>query len=86
MKKSIVVLGVLLLVAAQTVSAIPAKKGKFVKIQPDGTAITLQRHGDEFLHWTTTEDGMVVAPDASGFYRAAQKPTRENLGGRAFTE
>ena len=86
MRKSIIVLGALLLVAAQTVSAIPAKKGKFVKIQPDGTAITLQRHGDEFLHWTTTEDGMVVAPDASGFYRAAQKPTRENLGGRAFAE
>ena len=86
MKKSILILGALLLAAAQTATAIPAKKGKFIKIQPDGTAITLQRHGDEFLHWTTTEDGMVVAPDASGFYRAAQKPTQENLGGRAYAD
>lgn len=84
MKKSILILGALLLIAAHTASAIPAKKGTFVKIQPDGTRITLQRHGDEFLHWTTTEDGTVVAPDASGFYRVSVKPTQENLGGRDF--
>lgn len=84
MKKSILILGALLLVATQAAMAIPAKKGTFIKIQPDGTKITLQRHGDEFLHWTTTEDGTVVAPDASGFYKAAQKPTQESLGGRAF--
>ena len=40
MKKSILILGALLLIAAHTASAIPAKKGTFVKIQPDGTRIT----------------------------------------------
>lgn len=84
MKKTILTGALIFLCAAQVLNAIPAKKGTFVKIQPDGTAITLQRHGDEFLHWTTTEDGVVVAPDASGFYRSAQIPAQENLGGRAF--
>ena len=60
MKKTILTGALVFLCAAQVLNAIPAKKGTFVKIQPDGTAITLQRHGDEFLHWTTTEDGVVV--------------------------
>lgn len=33
--------------------AIPASPVPFVAVQPDGTTITLQRHGDEFFHWTT---------------------------------
>jgi len=72
-----------LLCVSQVLDAVPAKRGKFVRIQPDGTAVTLQRHGDEFYHWTTTEDGTVVAPDADGFYRPASMPVGEQLGGRA---
>lgn len=86
MKKNIFTLFILLLGFSQLASAMPAKPGKFVKIQPDGSTITLERHGDEFLHWTTTEDGLVVAPDVKGFYKPAEKPTRERLGGRAQAE
>ena len=83
MKKNILTFCILLLVISQSAFAVPAKPGKYVKIQPDGSTITLRRHGDEFLHWTTTEDGLVVAPDAKGFYKPAEKPTTERLGGRA---
>ena len=31
----------------------PASPVPFTATQPDGTTITLQRHGDEFFHWTT---------------------------------
>ena len=83
MKKTIFTGLIALLCAAQALHAIPAKPGKFVKIQPDGTKITLQRHGDEFYHWTTDENGNVMAPDAKGLYQPASMPTQERLGGRA---
>ena len=70
----------------QAASAIPAKKGKIVKVQPDGSKITVLLHGDEFLHWTTTEDGSVVAPDVNGYYKPASMPTVEQLGGREAAE
>lgn len=85
MKKNILICAIML-VAAQMVFAMPAKKGKFVKVQPDGTTITLQRHGDEFFHWTTREDGTVVALDANGFYVPASLPTQERLGGRKLAD
>lgn len=49
-------------------SAVPADKTKFLYRQPDGTVITLQRHGDEFLHWTTDSRGRIVEKNAEGFY------------------
>ena len=33
--------------------AIPARPGAFSYTQPDGSVIRLERHGDEFYHWTT---------------------------------
>ena len=35
--------------------------------QPDGTTITLLKHGDEFLHWTTS-GGKLVEKGEDGFY------------------
>lgn len=75
-----------LLCAVQTLNAIPAKPGTFKKVLPDGSVVTLQRHGDEFYHWTTTEDGSIVAPDSRGFYVPAQMPAKEWLGGREAAE
>ena len=86
MRKNIFIFTVILLGFAQVLSAVPAKRGKFIKIQPDGTPITLQLHGDEFLHWTTNEDGTVVAPDADGHYKSATKPSIERMGGRAAAD
>ena len=84
MKKTIIILSAILLAATQVTFAIPAKKGKFVKVQPDGTTITLQRHGDEFYHWTTDESGNVMTMDADGYYRNGSMPDPSNvrLGGR----
>ena len=83
MKKYIISIAALLLLAsAVTVFAVPAFPGKIVKTQPDGSKITILLHGDEFLHWETTEDGTVVAPDANGFYAPAAKPVVEMCGGR----
>ena len=81
MKKTIILLAVLFS-ALQVSNAIPAKKGKIVRVQPDGSKITILLHGDEFKHWATTEDGTIVAPDANGFYKPASMPLQEQLGGR----
>ena len=35
--------------------------------QPDGSVITIQKHGDEFLHWTTS-GGRLVTQGKDGFY------------------
>lgn len=37
--------------------------------QPDGTSVTLVRHGDEYLSYFATEDGYIVAADSAGAYR-----------------
>lgn len=34
--------------------------------QPDGSVITIQKHGDEFLHWTTS-GGRLVTQGKDGF-------------------
>ena len=55
--------------AALQLMAIPARPGKLTYVQPDGTTVTLFRHGDEFGHWTTDDRGRLVRQDADGFYR-----------------
>lgn len=62
----------LLLVSASTVWAIPAYSGYWQFVQPDGTTITLQTCGDEWLHWTTTAEGYTVVQDERGFMTYAQ--------------
>ena len=51
--------------------AVPADKTKFLYRQPDGTVITLQRHGDEFYHWTTDSQGRILERNKKGFYVAS---------------
>lgn len=67
MKKILLIL--VLLSVALSLPAIPAKPGAIKVTQPDGTTITIFRHGDEFGHWTTDAQGRVVRKDADGFYR-----------------
>lgn len=52
--------------------AIPARPGGMLKTQPDGSIITLYLHGDEYLHYHTTEDGYSVVKDRNGYYVYAQ--------------
>lgn len=52
--------------------AIPAYPGLMSRQQPDGTVLTVQLHGDEYLNFTTTADGYTVVLRADGFYCYAQ--------------
>ena len=53
--------------------AVPAKPGPFQYTQPDGSVVTLERHGDEFLRWTTLYGtSQVVELDKDGFWRPSQ--------------
>ena len=50
--------------------AVPAKPGAIKYTQPDGSVILLERHGDEFFHWTTKagfRTPVTLGPD--GFWR-----------------
>jgi M6 family metalloprotease-like protein len=67
MKK--ILLSFVLLLAALSMAAIPARPGPIRVTQPDGSVITIYRHGDEFGHWTTDAQGRVVRKGADGFYR-----------------
>lgn len=63
-------------VYALAFAAIPAMAIKAlpypVKVtQPDGTTLTIQIHGDEFLHWTTA-GGVLVSKGPDGFYYHAE--------------
>lgn len=40
--------------------------------QPDGSALTIIGHGDEFRHYTTTTDGYTVIKGNDGIYRYAE--------------
>ena len=75
MKKRMILALVLLLAGLQVLNAIPAYPGRIVYTQPDGKRIVLQRHGDEFGHWTTNAAGKVVKKDADGFYREVSEET-----------
>lgn len=62
-----IVVSVLLFCAAAL--AVPAWRGRINYTQPDGSVITIQKHGDEFFHWTTDLSGTIVKLDPDGFYR-----------------
>lgn len=57
--------------------AVPAHPGKYKYIQPDGSVLVLQNHGDEYCHWTTDEAGRVVEMGADGFYRPVAPAVHE---------
>ena len=51
--------------------AVPAQPQPRTIIQPDGTSITILLKGDEFFHYTVSEDNYLIAQDADGIYRYA---------------
>ena len=83
MKKYILTVAMALLGAAAVLNAVPAKPGKHLYIQPDGSTLVIHVHGDEFYHWTTDESGAVVEVNEKGFYVPAPMPQGEHFGGRA---
>ena len=64
-------------------TAVPAKPGVFTHVQPDGSTIRLERHGDEFFHWTTIAGtSNVVKEDKDGFWRPATIDARRRMEAR----
>lgn len=54
-------------------NAVPACPTPVKEVQPDGTEITLVKHGDEFVNWTTTLDSYTVVKNEQGYYVYAEK-------------
>ena len=78
MKRSLSFLALMLLTASW-ISAAPARPGSFRYRQPDGTVLVLERHGDEYCHWTTDAAGRIVEQGADGFFRPAVEKKRSKL-------
>lgn len=58
----------LLLLSTLSLMAVPAHRGVAQVRQPDGTSVTLQLHGDEWMHFHTTVDGYSVVKNQHGHY------------------
>ena len=52
--------------------AVPADPTPAQVTQPDGTKLTVCRHGDEFLNYLTTLDGYTVVKNEAGYYTYAR--------------
>ena len=70
MNKILLVASLLLTVAMAW--ARPALRGAVKTMQPDGTSVMLELHGDEFYHFSTTTDGYTVLQSATGAWEYAQ--------------
>ena len=72
---------ILLLIAAvmtaMVMQAVPAYPYPVKVKQPDGTYVTIQLHGDEWMNFTTTEDGYSVVKDSRGYYVYAELKDRQ---------
>ena len=78
MKKNFLI-SVFLLICSIACWSIPARSGRIKVTQPDGTQLTIELHGDEYRHFTTTADGYTVVKAADGFYYYAVKNQTELL-------
>ena len=63
---------IVMLLNVGSMQAVPAHPRAVRVQQPDGTSVTLQLHGDEWLNYTTTADGYTVVQDSRGCYVYAQ--------------
>lgn len=77
--KRILLMALVVLTSCSLAWSIPARPGKVKVTQPDGTQLTIQLHGDEYRHFTTTADGYTVVKAADGFYYYAVKNGTELL-------
>lgn len=55
---------------AMTSFASKADQTPITVTQPDGTRLTVILHGDEYAHWYTTTDGVLIVQKQKGFYIA----------------
>ena len=57
-------------VMAICINSAPAFREAMKVMQADGTWITIEQFGDEYHHWTTTSDGVMVVNTGKGYYVA----------------
>lgn len=65
-------LACLFALCGSSVLAAPARPGKIVYRQPDGTTVTVSLCGDERFHYYVSEDGFALLPDAGRTLRYAE--------------
>ena len=77
MKKNILLIALLLMLAVPAAMAGPAYPGRINYTQPDGSVIVIMIHGDEFGHWVTDEMGNILEQDANGYWRKSSKTAKD---------
>ena len=58
---------------AQGPAKMPAVKGVMKHVQPNGDTLRIYLHGDERMHWRTTEDGWRIVYGKSEWLYYAKK-------------
>ena len=71
MKKLLLILCIFVMVTYQSI-AIPAHRSPITITQPDGSSVTIQLQGDEWIHYNTTNDGYSVVKNDKGYYVYAE--------------
>ena len=62
-----------------SIYAVRAYRGPVKITQPDGTSLTIKVHGDEFRHYTTTEDNYLIQQNSKGIYAYAEIDAQGNI-------
>ncbi len=68
-----------ILIFNKEVRAVTANPHPVQYTQRDGSVITIQLKGDEFIHWAETTDGFTIMPNKSGTYEYATIDKDSNL-------
>lgn len=68
-----------LTISISKLHSVPACPDPIIIKQADGNEITIRIKGDEFFHYTTTEDGYVLTPDADGILTYAKQDANGKL-------
>ena len=71
MRKRLYLLGLLLALSVSSF-AVPAYPFPIKVKQPDGSELTIRIYGDEWFHYTTTEDGYLLLQKKDGAYEYAK--------------
>ena len=79
MKKHLILALIALMAGFQIMNAIPARPGRTVYVQPDGTKVLIRQHGDEFGHWATDLSGRLVVQSPDGYFRPAEGITVDEI-------
>ena len=75
--KRLLILITTMLITATSGRAVPAKPGANTVRQPDGSMLSVELHGDEYRHYTTTTDGYTVVRNAQGYWVYAALQQRQ---------